>query len=52
MSIGVEGGADLVYKKQGVCVDRWLEPNTCIESVGIICPLLVGCVVPRAGSYV
>ena len=22
------GGRDLFYKKWGVCVDRWLEPNT------------------------
>jgi len=44
---GGEGGRDLVYKKQGVCADwRW-KLNTCINRVGIVCPLLVICVGSR-----
>ena len=40
-------GRDLVYKKQGVCVDRWWEPNICINHVSIVRPLLVSYVGSR-----
>jgi hypothetical protein len=33
------GGRDLVYKMQGVCADRWWKLDTCINHVGIVCPL-------------
>jgi hypothetical protein len=38
------GGRDLVYKKQGMCADWWWKLDTCINHVGIVCPLLVSCV--------
>jgi hypothetical protein len=45
ISTGVGTRSDL--QKVGLCVDWCWEPNTCIKNVGIVCPLLVGCVVLR-----
>ena len=54
VSTGEKGGGDeisFIKSRMCVCVDRWWEPNTCIKSVGIVCPLLVGCVVPRGWVF-
>jgi hypothetical protein len=48
VSVSTEkGGRDLVYKKQGVCAHWWWRLSTCIDRVGIVCPLLVSCVGSR-----
>jgi hypothetical protein len=45
--VSTKGGRDLVYKKQGVCADWWWKLDTCVNRVGIVCPLLVSCVGSR-----
>jgi hypothetical protein len=41
--VSTKGGQDLVLKKQGVCGNWWLKLDTCVNRVGIVCPLLVSC---------
>jgi hypothetical protein len=45
--VSKKGGRDPVYKKSGMCAAWWLKLDTCVNRVGIVCPLLVSCVGSR-----